>query len=323
MYGNSPSDMGFLSPQFRGDVQMFFANSPNTTSWQQWIKPSGVTMINMFCLGGGGGGGGGQTAAVAGGGGGGASGAFTSLMIPAIFLPDVLKIIVGAGGQGGATATAGTAGANSYITLGAGVTAGTTIPNLLLAALGGGAGGTGNGGAAGVAGITTTIAQLSPLSKLGLFSNTGTAANAGYGGQAGVAGGVGGAGNVGAMVAWATIPFSGGGGGAGIRTSPATGGAGGAIQLNAAVDFADGTFTPSAGFIPGGLQTAGNGNPGLKSQKPFLNTGGSGAGNDITTAGANGGDGGYGCGGGGGSGSSTAGGRGGNGGSGLVVIISW
>ena len=88
LFGNSPSDFGFLPPQFTSDVQMFFANTNATTQWQQWIKPKGVTMVHILCIGAGGGGGGGQSASGnKGGGGGGGSGAIGSLIIPAIFLP--------------------------------------------------------------------------------------------------------------------------------------------------------------------------------------------------------------------------------------------
>jgi len=116
-------------------------------------------------------------------------------------------------------------------------------------------------------------------------------------------------------------------GGAGVGTTANTGFAGGAITLQAAVDFADGTLTPASNYIPGGTAgsgtvVGGNGSAGVNLFKPFLQTGGSGGGSASGQVGGDGGKGGYGCGGGGGGGGTT-GGQGGNGGDGLIVIISW
>ena len=63
LFGNSPSDFGFLPPQFKGDVQLFLPTGTAATQWQQWIKPRGVGMVYMIAIGGGGGGGGGFTGA--------------------------------------------------------------------------------------------------------------------------------------------------------------------------------------------------------------------------------------------------------------------
>jgi hypothetical protein len=135
LFGNSPSDFGFLPPQLKSDCQLFLAQSNSVTtnaSWQQWIKPKGVTMVHMLCIGAGGGGAGGQSSpANKGGGGGGGSGGISSLIIPAIFIPDRLNILVGSGGGGGIGVN-GTTGLGSYITLGNGVNLGTGIPNLIL-----------------------------------------------------------------------------------------------------------------------------------------------------------------------------------------------
>lgn len=337
LFGNSPSDFGMLPPQFTGDVQMFLPNgtvASATANWHQWVKPRGTSMVYMICIGGGGGGGGGRTGATnttRGGGGGGGSAAFTSVIIPAVLLPDVLKISVGVGGQGGAANTNGLIGDFSYISTGTGLTAGTAIPNLILRAAGGGfasAGGAATAGGAGGAGASTTIAQLGPLGKLGFFTNNGTATSAGYAGIQGSNGGSqNGAIGTGITTTWNVSPLSGGTGGAGINTPAQAGFAGGLLSLQSAVDFADGTFTPAASFRVGGpagtaIIAGGNGSPGVKSFKPFLNTGGTGGGSSDGAAGGNGGDGGYGCGGGGGGGGTT-GGSGGNGGPGLVVIISW
>lgn len=338
-FGNSPSDFGFLPPQFKGDVQIFFPTGVANTQWQTWTKPRGVSMVYMIAISGGGGGGGGFTRAsnaTGGGGGSGSCSGMATLMIPAIFLPDSLKISVGQGGQGGTPAingNAGFAGVNSYITLGAGVTAGVTIPNVILAsginAPGGGGAGTGAaGGPAGTVPTVATIASVGPMGKLGFWPNTGTAANNGYVGLQGIIGGVQ-TGAVGGNITagWNVIPFTPGASGAGINTPAQVGFTGGSISLQAAVDFADGTFTPASNFRAGGIAgtlgvPGGNGNNGIKSLKPFFNTGGTGGGSCDNAAGGNGGDGGIGCGGGGG-GAGTTGGRGGNGGPGMVAIICW
>ena len=325
LFGNPPSDFGFLPSQFKSDVQMFFANTNATTQWQQWIKPRGVTMVHMLCIGGGSGGGGGQSAvANKGGGGGGAGANITSLIIPSIFLPNTLKIFVGSGGAGGAAGNNGSAGLASYVSLGTGVTNGITIPNVLVYANGSIQGGTSaNPGLAGVGTGGTTVAQLGPIGKLGFFTNTGIAGTAGYL-NAGAGGGGGGsnvsptAGNITAV--WNVSPHGGGTGGGGGTNS--TQGNGGSIVLQAAVDFEGGSFATT---IAGGIGAAGGGAPGnagYKSLKPFLNTGGTGGGSSSVGIGGAGGPGGYGSGG-GGVGAGTTGGRGGNGGDGIVIITSW
>ena len=114
-------------------------------------------MVYMIAVSGGGGGGGGRTRASTvgggGGGGGGCSGMVT-LMMPAIFLPDSLKISVGSGGQGGAALAPGSPGVSSYISLGErGGATGIAIPNIILSsnatAPGGGSVGGTTGSAAG------------------------------------------------------------------------------------------------------------------------------------------------------------------------------
>jgi hypothetical protein len=333
MYG-SAIDMGFLPPQFRGDVQLFFPTGNANTLWQTWNKPRGISMIYMIAIAGGGGGGGGFTRAttVAGGGGGsGACSGMATLMMPAIFLPDTLKVSVGPGGAGGAPGANGQNGVNSYVTLGAGLTTGITIPNVILAsgANAPGGGGAGTGAAAGPAGAVPTVATIGavgPMGKLGIWPNTGTATNNGYVGLVGVIGGAQtGAAGTNITTGWNVIPFTPGASGAGVNTA-GTGFVGGSITLQAAVDFADGAFSPAAilagGTAGSGAAVGGNGNNGIRSMKPFLHTGGTGGGSADGQIGGNGGMGGIGCGGGGG-GAGTTGGRGGNGGDGMVAIICW
>lgn len=324
LFGNTPSDFGYLPPQFKGDVQLFLPQNSTTTFWQQWIKPKGISMVYMLCVGGGGGGGfgfAGLSNTARGGGGGGGSGAISSLILPAVFLPDVLKVSVGQGGIGGISPSAAVAGGASYVSMGNGLTLGTVTPNAILRANGGGLGGAGSasgGGSVGSAGAVT--GNFSHGVGLGLFNSI-----------AGIPGVLGGA-QTGAQgttqtAVWNTLTIGGGAGGAGINTPAQVGFAGGQINLQGAVDFAEGTYTPGTAFRAGGVAgtltlPGGNGNSGVKSLKPFLNTGGSGGGSCDNGAGGDGGQGGYGCGGGGG-GAGTVSGRGGNGGDGLVLIISW
>jgi hypothetical protein len=340
LYGSSPSDFGFLPPQFNGDVQVYSPTGITqtaTSGWQTWNKPKGISMVYMIAIGGGGGGGGGfgnTTGTTRGGGGGGACSGFATLMMPAIFLPDSLKIMVGMGGQGGAgstggaAASAGNAGSISYVSMGAGLTTGITIPSLILSSgnsqTGGGAAGTGAaGGTGGTVPTVPTIATVGPLGKLGLWPNTGTAANNGY---VGVAGSNGGAqtGAIGTALnnVLNVTPLSPGTGGAGINTALQAGFAGGVLNLQATLEFTDNAFGTIQGGVAGGIVNAGNGNRGHNSYKPFINTGGTGGGSADSALGGNGGMGGVGCGGGGG-GAGTTGGRGGIGGPGMVAIICW
>ena len=280
LFGDSPSDFGYLPPQFKGDVQMFLPQSTTTTTWQQWIKPRGATMVYMLCVGGGGGGGfgfAGLSNTARGGGGGGGSGAINSLILPAVFLPDVLKVSAGPGGIGGNSPTGGSSGVASYISMGNGLTLGTASPNIILRAFGGGPGSSGSATAAGTAGAGAGLTtNFSHGIGLGLFNN--------IAGLGGVAGGVQtGAQGTTLTNVWNTLTIGGGAGGAGINTPTQVGFAGGHINLQAALDFADGTFAPSTAFRAGGVAgtltlPGGNGNAGVESLKPFLNTGGSGCG---------------------------------------------
>jgi hypothetical protein len=84
---------GFPTPQ-GSNYQEFYGG--NTT--RDWIKPRGASMVRMLLIGAGAGGRNGTTGA---GGSGGGSGAVTFWIGPAIFIPDQLRISVGAGGAGG------------------------------------------------------------------------------------------------------------------------------------------------------------------------------------------------------------------------------
>lgn len=68
------------------------ANCQEFYKTSDWVKPQGVAMVRFLLIGAGGGGG------PHGNGNGGGSGAITSWIGPAIFIPDVLRIVVGRGG---------------------------------------------------------------------------------------------------------------------------------------------------------------------------------------------------------------------------------
>ena len=91
---------GFPTPQGANYQEFYSSGSSNTRG--DWIKPRGVSMVRMLLIGGGAGGRAGSTAA---GGTGGGSGAITSWIGPAIFIPDQLGILVGSGGASGAAGT--------------------------------------------------------------------------------------------------------------------------------------------------------------------------------------------------------------------------
>jgi len=302
-----PSD---LPNSKTGYVQRF--TLPSTVTNVQWmtaLKPLGVTMCHIVCIGGGAGGGGGFTGAAAsarGGGGGGGSSAVTRVTIPAHFLPDALYIQVGAGGKGVGSG-GGTAGSGilSYVT----IYPHTSALNVVAvsgnaAAVGGGTGTAAAVGAAGTAGTIATIANM-PLAGYGHFDL--------IAGHLGIAGG----------------PVAGGSPTA--QTIPATsiitmGGCGGAGTTNA--DFAGGSISATANtFLSQSRQAvaaagSNNGSAGFLLEKPFFSFPGYGGSASNAGVGGAGGNGGPGSGGGGGGGGTT-GGRGGDGGDGLVIITWW
>jgi hypothetical protein len=88
----------FPTPQ-QSNYQEFYGGG----STRDWVKPRGASMVRFMLIGAGGGGVNGLPTT---GGGGGGSGAVTSWIGPAMFVPDVLRITVGAGGTSGVNATA-------------------------------------------------------------------------------------------------------------------------------------------------------------------------------------------------------------------------
>jgi len=111
-------------------IDVFNFANPQTANYQEfygggttrdWIKPRGASMVRMLLIGAGGGG----TTGVGGssGGAGGGSGAVTKWIGPAIFIPDQLRIVIGAGGL----PSAGAGGATSVIWQGPTASAGYTL----------------------------------------------------------------------------------------------------------------------------------------------------------------------------------------------------
>jgi len=81
---------GFPTPQ-QANYQEFYGGG----TVRDWVKPRGVSMARIMIIGAGAGG---RSGGVGAGGGGGGSGAVTQWIGPAIFIPDVLRISLGAGG---------------------------------------------------------------------------------------------------------------------------------------------------------------------------------------------------------------------------------
>ena len=309
-------DLFHLPPSARANVDLY-RYTGIASAYQNWVKPSGVSMVFMVTIAGGGGGGAGFPSAVSGsgGGGGGACSGISRFLCPAAFLPDELYIQVGNGGLGGVPGvSSGNAspGVNSFI-----LTSKTAVlPNIIcysgVNAPGGGGGGA--TAAAGAAGTVPTIAVTQPVNALGEWLTI-----------VGLVGAIGGVGAVGtAVTCWAAIPLSPGSGGAGVTAADF---AGGAQTATAVLELgAMGSIPVAAGGVALGGNTSGapHGSSGRNMWKPFLHSGGAG-GAGIITGGAVGGDGGVGgigCGGGGG-GAGTTGGKGGHGGNGMVMIVSW
>lgn len=256
---------GFPTPQ-QSNYQEFYGGG--TT--RDWLKPRGASMVRFMLIGAGGGGGIG-TAVVGGGGGG--SGAVTSWIGPAIFIPDVLRISIGAGGTSGVNATATTVIYQAKN--GTGYT--------LLTANGGGSGIAGsNAGAAGTASTNNYFGTS------GIFRSTA--------GQVGVAGSSAGAG--GDITASTTTFLSGGSGGSGGSAA-----AGGTVATN--YGYPGLPATTAGGIVIGAS--------GYFITQPILLGCGGAGGTTSNTIGSAGGRGGIGCGGGGGGEDALSGGQGGDG----------
>lgn len=306
------------------DFQEFYGNAgAPLTQYQTWRKPRGAKFIYIICVGGGSSGGtGGNTAAAWGGGAGGGSGAQSTVLMPALFVPDTLYIQAGMGGNAVSTsAGVGVAGTASYVL----VEPLSAMANACCIAYAnpGAATGTASsataGGAAGSAAAVATIAMM-PLAGRGHYSF--------YAGQAGAAGG----GISGAAGGAVTVPVTGlmvtGGSGGGGTTS-----GNGGIITGAGL----GQYLPTIPAVVGAPRNGGAGlsygiSARLPSHRnlPLMFYGGSGGAASDTTAGTSagaGGDGAPGCGGGGsggtGSGAAVAQAPSGAGGPGFVWIFSF
>jgi hypothetical protein len=270
-----------------------------------WIKPQGITMVSITAIGAGGGGGGGLTGAVTTtrtGGGGGGSGGITRLIIPEMFITDLLRINIGLGGAGGsAGGGSGVKGGDTSVDMS--VNGNGDIYTFVVVA----SGGTGDVGGVGGAGATAANVAQALYSTLGQWFA--------IGGQTGDPG-ANGAGNFLTYGATIGLPIMAGAGGGGMAANNTGTTAGGGIAFSA------------FGIVLIQGAAAGNGPKGLFSLTPFYSLGGCGGGGGGTTpvSGGVGGDGGPGSGGGGGGGGTTptgVGGVGGRGGNGLVIIQCW
>jgi len=302
-----PGDL-FHLPDNADHQQTFEYNG----SWQTWLKPLGISMVQFLCIGPGGGGGGGCTGATStarGGGGAGCAGAVTCGLFPAAFLPDTLYVLAGAGGTSGPAGTLGGASLCSAVTHAPGSI---VTMNQFLIAAGGGSGG-GAGTASGGAGGGSTPGALTytsggtyscPLGPLGNLTSYPPVAGGAGGNASGTAGG---------------IP--------GSFTSIVTSGCGGGAASAANIDYGGGASYGLTSYgpnppIPGGTALGGNGGNGYALRVPMFFLAGAGGGGYSAGTGGAGGNGAYGCGGGGGGGGIT-GGAGGTGGGGLCIVTCW
>jgi len=305
------------------DIQYF--SGPATTTllqWQVWKKPRGARWIHLLGVGGGGGGGTGiNTTTTSGGGAGGSSGGQTTVMIPAMFVPDTLYIQAGAGGAGVTTSGGlGTAGTITYVCIEPYSTIG-PAGTLLLA----------QGGTSTTVAATSTTGGTVPTPSA---ANINGMCLAGRGFYTLLAGQVGAAGaNAGATGANITPPttglmVTGGGGAGGTNGSGAPAGSIIAITGTLGTDFfplpiSGGTQNGTGSSVPSGA-----GQSGFASRNFLFNFGGAAGGGATDTAGGTagaGGDGAPGSGGGGGGGMTTTNptiAKGGNGGAGFVYIIT-
>lgn len=298
-------DFSHLASSSGADVQVFSGVPSSGNTAAVWLKPRGVSMVYIFVVGSGGDGGNGAVgaASTAAGGGGGGSGAQSTLVIPSVFIPDVL--FVRAPLFGGSTVSV--------------VNAAYVANNTLVSSTTGGTGGAASGGTAGGAGGAGTIATIAamPLAGMGRYNF--------LAGQAGVAGSGTSAGNFISLPTTGLVVTGGAGGGGIGGFDPGSDGGG----INGVGRFP---------YMPGGIgqqattTPAGDGNPGIQAIQGLTffygGTGGGSTGPGAIGAGlvaGNGGNGAAGCGGGGGGGGFTGStqGLGGRGGPGLVIIIAW
>jgi hypothetical protein len=299
-----------------GYVDYFFAESSKLgDTWRTWEKPRGISMIYITCIGGGGGGRSGWCAdsATRSGGAGGGSGGFSRLLIPAVFLPDVLYVLVGRGGAGGisittAASTTGMAGSNG---IGSFVSVAPSTAAIYVACFA-------NGGS----GANINVVVANPLGAGAVVAAQSSALMSGLGQFFALAGHSGAAGPT-TSAAPITYPTT------GLLLSGGGCGGGGQNNLGGNITAPTQTSFSLITTRTGGTQasTSGPGADGLSLFQPLMSIGGAGGGASSSTtsgvgSGGRGGNGGLGCGGGGGGAGpdGTGSGAGGNGGDGLVII---
>jgi len=299
-------DFSYLPPP-GANIQLFVnADSPtptNTFRWQTWVKPRGTKMVFIFAVGGGGAG---AFSGVSAGALGGGTGAQTTVLIPAMMIPDILYVWTGRGGLGTVTSDPGQP---TYVAVEPFVSGGGAAPpaawlrsQILVASA--------NGAVGQTAGTAATIVQM-PMASRGLWNSI--------------------AGNTGAVSgANQTVPSNGnmhlgGAAGAGATNTP-TGVRGGfqpAITLNRPSRYFSANQNSGGIEGVGGIAPPGN----LPSSWWHYAQGGTGGGGATSTGAAGiGGAGNLGAGGGGSGGTSTAFPSitaSGPGGSGYCYIISW
>lgn len=264
---NIPTPQTANYQEFIGGGLYTGSNVPRTA--MSWVKPRGASMVRFLLIGPGGGGGNGTSTT---GGGGGGSGAVTSWIGPAMFVPDTLIVFAGAGGSAN----------NDGVASSVAPRLGTFSSNILTAATGRGASGQtqGNGG---------TAMTANQFTACGIFTSI-------AGQNGGLGGGTGSAGNIAAS---STTFLSGGGGGAGSAAgtgagvtpnygytvlSPTTGGG--------TIAGANGYFITQPIMVgTGGAGGTTSTSVGTAGGRGGLGCGGGGGGEDATSGGGRGGDG--------------------------------
>jgi hypothetical protein len=272
-----------IAPSTAQFFEFNYATTNNSARRNQaWSKPRGVSMLRFLLIGPGGGGANGFVRT------GGGSGAVTSWLVPAMFVPDTLIISPGIGGAGGAgtqnIAQNGTNGGTTTVAI---------TPSIVILQANGGGGGTASAGSAG------TASTAFGLNNTGIYIS--------IAGQAGAA-------SLGAITPSATTFLTGGAGG-----GTGSGVAGASVTPLYGYPVVEGG--PGTGSVD-----ARNGRNGYFITQPIMfGCGGSGGGDGGSGTSGKGGDGGIGCGGGGAgeAGSTLITRAGGNGGNGAVFIWAW
>lgn len=309
----------------KADIQRFWgAANGGLSDWQTWRKPRGCNWIYVLAAGAGASGGCGiNSATTSGGGAGGAGGGQTTVLLPAMFVPDILFVQCGVGGKQPAALVSGALpviGGSTFVCIDA-----STVTNNILIKVPGGYGGVGIAAATATTGGTSSstsgnIITQQPLSGRGIYTLLSSIV--------GFAGGTNTTAGTNITLPATGVMVSGGAGGGGSDTT-ATAYAGGgftAIGLGGKTPSLNGGTAGTTG-TPAGRGDDGMWNVAYPYTYFLGGAGGGGAsGTDATGVAGAGGNGAPGCGGGGAGGSNTTAttlARPGDGGDGFVWIISW